>query len=222
MIETGNVVIFADSREMENKVTAILKKKCELREKQLAVADYILSERVAVERKTTDDFINSIIDKRLFRQLADMKENYAAPVLLVEGNELFNNDRKVHPNAIRGAIASIAIEYSIPMIWTASQMESAEMLYSIAKREQFHVKRSIGIRGKKKTRSENQEQEFIVAGMPAINSVIAKRLLKHFGSPKNVFNASEAELCGIEGIGTKKARAIRRILDKNYERSVLE
>lgn len=217
----GNVKIIADSRELGTKVAAILGKKCELLEKQLDVGDYILSERVCAERKTTNDFINSIIDKRLFKQLTELKENFSSPVVLIEGDDLFRNERKMNPNAIRGAVASIAVEYSIPMIWTSSQLESAEMLYSIAKREQMHKNRTIGIRGKKKTRSENQDQEFLVAGLPNISSVTARRLLKSLGSPKKVFNASESELQSIEGIGKKKAKTLRRIIDKDYEISIL-
>ncbi len=222
VLENGNVVIFADSREMGTKVADILKRKCELREKHLQVADYILSERVAVERKTTNDFINSIIDKRLFIQLTELKKSFTSPIVLIEGDTLFNNDRKIHPNAVRGALASIAVEYSVPLIWTSTPLESAEMLYSIAKREQQHLKNSIGIRGKKRTRSNNQEQEFLIAGLPAVNSATAKKLLKHFGSPQKIFNASETELQEIDGIGKMKAKTIRRILDKNYEKSILE
>ena len=109
----GSVTIIADVREIGSLVTTILKKKCEVREQQLTVADYLLSERVAVERKTTQDFISSVVDGRLFRQLPALKETYAAPVLLVEGDDLFHIKRDVHPNAIRGALASVAIEYII-------------------------------------------------------------------------------------------------------------
>ena len=46
------VVIYADKREASSRILAILKDRCDLREKQLAVADYQLSKQVAVERKT--------------------------------------------------------------------------------------------------------------------------------------------------------------------------
>jgi Fanconi anemia group M protein len=182
----------------------------------------LLSERVAVERKTTNDFISSIIDHRLFKQIGELKDNFEAPVIMIEGDDLFHKDRKMNPNAIRGALASVAIEYSLPLIWTRTPLESAEMLFSIAKREQFHMKRCVGVRGKKRRRSENQEQEFLIAGLPHINSTIAKRLLKHFGSPSKIFSADETELKRIEGIGTKKAKDIKKILDKIYEKSILE
>jgi len=40
---------------------------------ELACADYILTEGMAVERKTAEDFAASIMDRRLFLQIAMLK-----------------------------------------------------------------------------------------------------------------------------------------------------
>src|SRR3989304_2758396 len=111
-----NVTIYADKRENNSRIIEILKQRCDLREKQLAVGDYLLSKRVAVERKTANDFISSIVDGRLFKQMSEMKENFRSPVLIVEGNDFFSKGRKIHPNSIRGALASISLDYGIPVI----------------------------------------------------------------------------------------------------------
>ncbi|MBI3190653.1 hypothetical protein HYZ41_03035, partial [archaeon] len=47
------VKIFADNREASSRIIPILKKRCEVEEKNLVVGDYLLSKRVCVERKTT-------------------------------------------------------------------------------------------------------------------------------------------------------------------------
>ena len=54
--------------------------------KQMAHGDFILDGVITVERKTAGDFIVSIIDGRLFRQMANLKKNCDHPVLLIEGN----------------------------------------------------------------------------------------------------------------------------------------
>ncbi|MEK6887693.1 MAG: ERCC4 domain-containing protein [Candidatus Aenigmatarchaeota archaeon] len=215
------VIIYADNRE-NNKVTDILKHRCDLRQKQLAVADYLLSKRVAVERKTCEDFLSSMVDGRLFKQLGELKENFRTPVLIIEGNELFDSDRKIHPNAIRGAIASVATDYCLPIIWTKTPLETAEMLISIATREQITRNKSIALRGKKKAKSMNHRQEFLVAGLPQISTQTARKLLKHFGSPEKIFAATKEELMEVEGVGPKNAKRIRLVLAKKYEKSVLE
>lgn len=215
------IVIYADHRELNSRVASILKKHCELREKQLEVADYLLSDRVACERKTDKDFVASIVDRRLFGQLSNMKQ-FENPVLLIEGGGIFETGINVHPNAIRGALASIIVDYSIPIIWTGTPLESAQMLFAIAKREQLQEKRSVAIRGKRPTKSINQEQEFLVAGLPNVSTIKAKSLLKHFGTPEKIFTADEKELQKVEGIGKGMAKKIRELLRKKYEKSILE
>lgn len=220
--ENNKITIYADSREAGSKVVAILKNRCAVIENQLATGDYLLSDRVGVERKVAGDFLQSIVDGRLFRQLSDLKNTFAVPVVIIEGETLFDDNRKIHPNAIRGAVASIATEYSIPIIWTKNQLETAEMLIAIAKREQLELKNAVSLRGKRKFRSPNQMQEYLLAGLPKISTLTAKKLLKHFGSPEKVFAASEEQLKEVDGIGDKLAKKIRYILSKQYEKSILE
>lgn len=220
MSTAKDIVIYADNREAKTKVVAILKKKCKLKQKQLDVADYLLSKKVCCERKTSEDFLQSIVDGRLFKQIKAMKV-YPQPLLIIEG-DVMESDRDIHPNAVRGALAAIACEFSIPIISTTCQYETAEMLLSIAKREQLGIKNSVGIRTKKKSVSMNQLQEFLVAGFPKVSTITAKRLLKHFRTPKAIFAASEAELMRVDGIGKKMAKNIRKILTKKYEKSILD
>lgn len=218
----NSVIIHADTREGASAVIKILSKRCELREKQLSVADYQLSSRIGVERKTVADFLQSIVDGRLFQQLADLKKTFSCPILLVEGDEDMFKLRDIHPNAIRGALASIATDSKIPILWTKCQLETAELLYSIAKREQVQLKKGVQLRVKRQFRSTNQEQEFLIGGLPKISSVLAKRLLKKFGTPEDVFSANEQELQQVAGIGSKLAKKIRKLLTKRYEKSILE
>jgi len=218
----NEIVVYADVREAASKVVSILKNRCRVREQQLITGDYILSKHVAAERKACDDFLQSIVDGRLFSQLIELKKSFRIPLLIIEGETLFNSERKIHPNAIRGAIASIATEMGIPIIWTKNQLETAEMLYTIAKREQTDRKKSVAIRVKKRFMSPNQIQEFLVSGLPKISTATAKKLLKHFGSPDKIFTASETDLRNVEGIGEKLARKIRYIITKKYEKSILE
>ena len=215
-------IIYADKREGNSRILEILKHRCDLREKQLPVGDYLLSKKVCAERKTSNDFISSIIDGRLFRQLKELKSNFENPLMILEGNDLFNGDRKIHPNAIRGALASVSLDYGVPIIKTENNLETAEMLLTIARREQITRKKSIAVRGKKKARSMNHRQEILIAGLPQINTQTAKKLLKHFGSPERIFMATKEELEKIEGMGPKTVKRIRMVLSKKYEKSILE
>lgn len=181
-----------------------------LEARQLEVADFILSDRVAVERKSAADFVDSLVDGRLFEQIRQLKE-YPKPFLLVEGESLHGH-RGVSPEAIQGALASILIDYGIPILQVRDGAETARFLHAVAKREQFTSDRKVAVRpGKPSTDADLRR--FLVAGLPGVSEVLADRLLIRFGSPGAVFAASAPELAEVEGIGQQKAEAIRRILD---------
>lgn len=207
------VLIFVDSREFNSEVVNELEDyDCIVKQKLLVVGDYLLSDRVCIERKTTQDFVNSIIDQRLFNQIRTLKDNFEKPVLLIEGEELYD---RINPNAVRGALASIALDYNVPIIWTRTPAESAGIIYWIARREQIDERREPTLRINKRG-TFAQKQESLIAGLPGISAVRARALLKYFKKPVTVFSASEKELSKVEGIGKKTAHAIREILDKEY------
>ncbi|MFB6115625.1 MAG: helicase-related protein [Candidatus Nanohalobium sp.] len=139
--EEESLVVYADDRE--NKVAKELSRmEAVVKKKRLDVADFLVSERTAVERKEAKDFVDSIVDNRLFEQIQSL--------------------------------------------------------------HQFE-------------KTEKELQEFVVAGLPDVNTKIARRLLKEFGSIQEVFTATEEELKEVEGIGDKKAEGIKQLVQKEYE-----
>ncbi len=215
--EQEKLLIFVDHRERSSGLIRELVKKegIVIKSKQLEVADYLLSDRVAVERKSGNDFIQSIIDGRLFKQAKELKQNFAKPLFVIEG-EVFGI-RKVSDAAIRGALASLLIDFGIPVIQTKNQEETIEFLLTLARKEQFEEKREVALRGEKKAMNFEEQQRFIVESLPGIGPSMAKSLLKHFKSVEKVFTASKQELKEVEGIGDKRAKEIREVVSKEYE-----
>lgn len=211
------VKIIVDTREMKTTVAkSLFELGAVIENEMLAVGDFILSDRVIVERKTVKDFLQSIIDGRLFSQISNMVLNFEKPVILVEGQEDIYEERMIHPNAIRGAIASLAVDFRIPIIQTTCEHETAMFLYQIAAREQLDLKRNTSIRGERKPIDSKFLQEYIVTGFPGIGTGIAQNLLRHFKTIKSIVNADVKELQNVEKIGKKKAEQIKEILEKEY------
>lgn len=184
--------------------------------RQLKVGDFILSDRVGVEKKSVGDFLQSIVDKRLLSQAKQLSETFERPVLILEGEDMYSQ-RAIHPNAIRGALAALAVEFGIPILPTGNEKETAEILVAIAKREQMEEAREVAIRGGPKVMTLPEQQRFVIEGLPGISVVLAKRLLEHFKSVKRVMSASEKELQQVRGIGREKAGEIRRVLSSKYD-----
>jgi ERCC4-type nuclease len=220
--ETGGsarkVTIIADCRERQSKTCQWLRSlEAEVVEKQLEVADYIVSDRVGIERKTVEDFLESVINGRIFSQLENLAASFERPLLILEGDQrsLFTT-RNMHPNSIHGALTSIAVDHGIPIIWTHSPQATAAQIYWTGYREQFRDKRGNGGRACRKLKTVPEHQEFLVSGLPNVNSKLSRRLLSHFGTAKRVFSASEERLMKVEGIGKKKARSIWCLLNEKY------
>ncbi len=216
--ESKNPVIYVDNRETKSGIMKDLADFGALPEpNQLKVGDYVCSDRVCIERKTVSDFLQSMFNNRLFEQLNGLVNSFEKPVMIIEGNqELLFSGRGVHANAVRGILSAIAIDFRIPIIWTRNTRETAAQVFWIAKREQFPEKREICVRASKKIRSPAQQQEFLVAGLPNVNSKLSKRLLRQFKTAKRVFSAKEEMLMKVEGIGKEKARRIFETLNSEY------
>ena len=208
-------VVYADSREGNSKVIRHLTEmEIDVKINAMAVGDYQVSDEVAIERKTTKDFVDSIIDKRLFKQARELSEEFKRPLIILEGEDLYNG--VIHPNAVRGSIASLALDFRISIIPTRNAQDTAAMIKRIAIREQSGEKIPIQIRTDKKPVSMMEQQLFIIESLPNIGPVNAKNLLSHFGSVSNVMNASESDLQEVDGIGKKTAQNIRKVIESKY------
>ena len=214
--EKKTVKIIVDQREFRSPVARFLSSKnIKVESVQLDVGDYILSSRIGVERKTVDDFLESMISGHLFAQVKRLREAYSRPILIIEGEKLLTK-RNISHNAIFGCFVSIIVDFGIPIITTSNEQETADFLSVMAAREQREEKKEVAIRGKKWVMSLKENQQFLLEGLPNVSAVLAKRLLDHFGSIRSIVNASEEELTQVPGIGKKTASDIIALFNAEY------
>jgi len=184
--------------------------------RNLDVGDYVVSDRVAIERKTATDFVASIIDpeRNLFRQIGDLSRSYDRPILILEGRDLYT--RQVNPNSIRGALAAVAVDYGVPIIPTEDQDETASVIALLATREQkegYEPK----LHGHKTARTLKEQQEYLISAIPSVGPRVARNLLKHFGSIERIMTARQEELQEVEMVGLKIAERIRELVGGEYK-----
>ena len=192
--------IIIDYREKNSLVPIFLEKNNYKKEfKELKVADYIVKD-VAIERKTVSDFISSMINKRLTRQLEEMQQ-YKNKLLIIEGideEELYSNSEEeygVHPNSIRGFIISILLRYRVPIIFTKNAEDTAKFISVLSKREEKEASLNVT----KRFLNKQEQMQFILESFPGIGPKNAKKLLEKFKTIKNIINASEEEVKEIIG-----------------------
>lgn len=216
---TESLKIVIDHRETKSGVAKVLDRLgVELRFMALEIGDYVVSDRLAVERKRTDDFASSLIDgkRNLFAQLSGLSRAYEKPVLIIEGEDLFTS-RQINPNAIYGSLVSIAIDFGVSILYSRDEEETASILKTLAKREQTENKHEINPHGKKSASTLAEQQEYIVSSISSIGPKAARNLLLHFGSVEAVMQADMEELKKVKLIGPKTAARIREVLESPYK-----
>jgi len=187
--------IIADIHEKKSMTYAELSssKQIKLETKSLKIGDYLIG-NIIIERKTVQDFISSMLNKRLLTQLKQMSK-YNQRLLIIEGideQELYSKETKLNPNSIRGFILSILINYQIPIIMTQNYLDTSEYLITLAK-QQIKLKTESSLH-KRIPKTIQEQKQYILESFPNIGPVKAKKLLKKFKTLKNIFNAKEEEL----------------------------
>ena len=205
------IKIIVDIHEKNSLVSSVLVSLgIEIEFKALKVGDYLVN-GVAVERKTVSDFISSMLNKRLARQLEELQQ-YKKKLLIIEGieeQELYSDSSEgIHANAIRGFLLSILLKYNVPIIYTKNSEDTAKFLSVLAKKTDKEPSLNVS----KKSLTKKERMQFILESFRGIGPKTAKKLLKKFKTLKNLFSVSMEEL--EKEIGKKSIGF--RILDEKY------
>ncbi len=173
---------------------------------KLTVCDYVVSDRVGVERKDVADFLGSIKDGRLFNQANAMIEAYERPVLILEGQVSRALRRSaMKPAAVYGALSSLALDYGICVLPTEDTDTTGVLLQRLAYREQAKDSRAIQLRAVDRSLPLNKQQLFLLSGFQQIGTASAEDLLEKFDTPLKVIEElANAEIHSSASGKTKK------------------
>ena len=130
----GSATIIIDTREQEGysfdpRLAATVRR-------ALPVGDYSvagLENTVAVERKSLDDFVSTVIHSReRFRNELRKLAGYRAACVVVEGGVLdvllhrYRGD--AHPNAVVGSSLSIILDFRIPVFFCSNRQAACQFV----------------------------------------------------------------------------------------------
>jgi fanconi anemia group M protein len=210
------LLIRVDSREHSSPVPALLAAfpDVTLSFAALPSADYLLSDDVAVERKSASDFVASILDRRLFGQTTRMKVLFPRAMLIIEG-DLTQVPHSIDMEAIRGALAFLTVREGITVLQVADATETAAMLRIMARHAQERMGQPVSLR-EPRPQIEELYAAYLVEGLPGVGPRRARMLLAHFGSPAAIMCAAVEELSKVPGIGKKSAQRIWQAVNAHY------
>lgn len=202
------ISIQADYRENRSGIPQLLSGNSEISLciSSLPAGDYIINGTIGIERKSAEDFAQSLICNRLFDQIARLKRLMSRTLLIMEGNP-YATAHEIHSHAIRGAILSVLISWQVPVIFSKNREDTVALLLTIARQDMTLLPQVTALKSHRPKKLASR-QLFFLQGIPGVGPLLAARLLKKFGTPKAVINATEEELKQVGGIGRNNAKKI--------------
>jgi len=179
---------------------------------------------LCIEDKTVPGILSDLISGRLYTQLQGLSEMVDIPILLLRGVYAPTHDGFIRTpsitmtwryssleNLLLDAYLKGILVVKVPSGKAAVQLIRSYYQYAQKPDHKFQIRRL-------KLMSYSAEVPaalYLVSALPGINTVLARALLERFENPLGVFTASEDDLVQVDGIGRKRAQAIRKALQSN-------
>lgn len=101
----------------------------------LNAGSYLITGTCAILHLKLSEFSKWITDKTIFRRITDFKRAVKEPVLLIEGADN-GEERTVSPSALRAALAFVTVNNRVPVLFSANELESADLIYAMVNQSQ--------------------------------------------------------------------------------------
>jgi ERCC4-type nuclease len=206
----GAVRMVADDREAGSGVIEALRlhPDCELEVRRLHHGDYLVDNRLLVERKTLRDLVVSIIDGRFLGQARRLVSGPLRPVILLEETSRDIAKSGMSREAIQGALITVTVMFGIPLLRSRNPEESAQLMVFAARQAAMLVSGALPRVGHR-PKSRRALQLHILQGLPNVGPNRAARLIERFGTVEAALTAAPEALAQVKGLGPRLARKIR-------------
>jgi len=219
----GKVNLKIDFREQRSGVVEEIEKHADKISYELVtlpVGDYLLEDKIIIERKTLSDFLVSIKNGRIFQQAYRIAQSGKNGLIILEGNKSMVDSSSMSRKAVQGALIHLELFIGIPVIRSLNIQETlvlmVDILHQCQQQQLPRIKRIIsgnpGIRINKKQR----QKLFLIQNLPGIGTKKGLALLKSFSTIENIMNSSQEDLTKVKGIGKKLAERIYAILHEPF------
>lgn len=196
-------------------------------EKQwLEIGDYVFND-VCFEAKSSFDFLQSVINKRIWNQIDNMDRHFEHTFVIIHGSlheamqypkyVQMNISQQILKNKFFGAIGKISLDTDCKVIWVENPKKAAQIMTTICKMRP--IDRNV-IRPSLLKRITTEDLRLdMLCTINGVSESKAKKLIKTYGSLMEIGEASIDELCNIDGVGPTIAKRIIDIL--NSEEKVI-
>ncbi len=177
-----------------------------------------------IQRKEVRDFIASVNDGRLAKEVGQMRDGVVRPHLVIEGKVMFINGelglggkfgKPVKRAAWRGMLWSLAAQ-GIEIGYTHDHGDTAEYVahaYAWSQKDSHSTGLSRpGPDSEWGTPTSRDFQIHLLMGMPGVGRELAERVITHFGGLPWEWAVTPAALMEVPGLGKKKVDTMWKAL----------
>ena len=169
-----------------------------------------------------EDFVESMFDGRLDKQLKELVDNFERPYLFIgyEGiTDMISSNLGVNPDSLVGELASVLGRHNVTVMFVGDLLvmftcKVIERHYDgktpIKDAEYTPIRKSF----LKREPSIIEIRHAMLGQIPNLGALKTNHIIEHFGGSINrVCNATVEELMEVEGVGKKLAERIRKVLE---------
>ena len=202
--------VYVDNRETEKRKERAKKIFKNIEIKKLNCGDYVCG-NTAIEFKKDDDFISSVKDKRIFRQVIEMNQKYHNTYVIVYGNmgkaiqktRYYGHSFSV--NQYLGALSSLV------QITNVLVVENENQAFKLAKKlfEKSNDNKNRNVIIPKKVKDKNKMISILML-IGDINSTRAEQIINglKIKNLNQLINLTEDDIKSLNGFGDKTAKKI--------------
>lgn len=203
------IEIHTDSREPALIINLLRKREnVTIFNSQLPFGDYSVGGGIVIERKSADDFLNSMRDDRFHEQALNMVLHVARPVYLLEG-DIYTTRSEFSVESLSGAVAWLHAQ-GISVVPSSSPRATAETIFFMAKNAQVDM-RNVPLRSKKPKVTE-LNVKLVLESLPGIGAGGSDKLITHFGSIRSLAMATTEQIAEVPRIGKASAQKIHDVI----------
>ncbi len=194
--------------------------------KRLEVGDYVIGD-VCFEIKSSQDFLQSVLNKRIWNQIDNMDRNYQRNFVVIHGTVLDAVDKfMTHSTGggsdyrsksiwlkskFMGAVGRIRLDYDVDVIWKDSEASVIDEVITIIKMSP-NKRAVIEPTIIKKITTEDVRVDML-AMLKGLTRPKARLLLEHFGCIMEIGENEVSDILKIKGIGKVTAERLLNILN---------
>lgn len=181
--------------------------------------EFVLSTDIGVKYMTGEQFVQAISNRSIYRDIIELKREYASPVVIVEGPDPLH-DPRLDLTMAHAALLFMSVLNRVPVLFANNEVETAQMLFMLTGQVGSGLDLHKAVSDEKTRKpaeasTADDPRQRIVESVPGVGPALAKALLHHFGSLAGLFAAKVDDLRQVEGVGPKRAKEIFGFLNDN-------